>query len=425
MNDSSFGNQSPVEVNELIQKFLSYLSVLDVKRAACTCRQWHTIIKTHFDLNLLLVTVGGANELALVSASTGHVIQRFSAAAARRKRKRLLGASSPSSSTTYCWPTCLAIGPDNQLFISQYKVQGVLEFKRSPGGYSHRRTLASGRALTSPEGLVVAHNSLYVVSVANATVSRVSLHTGDVLEETGPFHQEDENVWTLWGMCTSPAERSLLIAGHRADGEDYRTPTPNFTGRILRLDLAPDGSFERRLHRRSGQLRCGYYVEPISLQRSADLHGRVILDTPLRLNRPSDPQFCSHGILHVSTFVSGSDGPQRRIEKFTCRGYPWNGGDDAKAHEPKSLGWLEAETGLKGASGSYYPWGIAFSQSTNEVYVSCIGPSPVCVVKLATCGCENVLGQMSGSPHAIPCGKAAVLVDNGDFDQPNYVLSID
>ena len=194
--------------DEILVQILEYLNVLDLKRAASVNQQWHGVMKKHkFDLRLLLITLAGSNELALVSAASGHIIQRFPVAAPRRnKRKRLTrSTSSRQGDTSYCWPTCLAIGPNGQIFASQYKVQGVLEFRRSMEGFSYRRTLVSGSAFTSPEGLVVAHNSLYIVSVENATVTRVTLDKGRILEQAGAYRGMDGNgdnnddFWTLWG----------------------------------------------------------------------------------------------------------------------------------------------------------------------------------------------------------------------------------
>jgi hypothetical protein len=59
----------------------------------------------------------------------------------------------------------------------------MLEFKRSREGFVYRRTFATGTSFRTPEGVVIARNSVYVVSVDNETVTRLTLDHGRVIEQ--------------------------------------------------------------------------------------------------------------------------------------------------------------------------------------------------------------------------------------------------
>ncbi|CAB9510092.1 expressed unknown protein [Seminavis robusta] len=404
---------------DLLLKIFGHVNVLDLRVAACVCQHWNSVIKP-LDLGLLMVTVSGSNELALLSSSSSSsnttrntgssssaVIQRFAASPNHRKRKRFYHTRQAAGPTAYQWPTCLAVGPQKQLYLSQYKVQGVLEFRPCREGYQYRRTLASGRNLASPEGLVVAYNSLYVVSVQNATISRLSLKTGALLERAGPA-QGMNDFWTLWGMTISPCQRYLLIAGHVSDEGDYRQPTDTPTGAILRLDIDPtNGSFQRNPQRHGTIM--GYYAIPAP--------------PSLALNRPSDPQYCRHGILHVSTFAPNASGG-RRIQKFSLLKQQINN------HEEELIrhwGWLQE-------ADHFHPWGIAFSNKTDQVFLTSTNHASTSnvnggqVLRLPTCGCHHLdLASNDTPPRAISCGNLTALVDgqHAVLNQPNYVLSID
>lgn len=155
--------------------------------------------------------------------------------------------------------------------------------------------------------------------------------------------------------------------------------------------------------------------------------------TRVGLNRPSEPQYCCHNVLHVSSFVTSNNNidlphhPQRRIEKFIFFDGQW-----------RHLGWINVEIDDDNEthrSTRINPWGIAFSKTSDEVYVTC-SKNPIssssaggaCVVKLSTCGCNTVLPlrdeDIPITPHSISCGKVIMLVGKDVFDQPNYVLAL-
>eukprot|EP00934_Nitzschia_sp_Nitz4_P001895 Nitzschia sp. Nitz4//scaffold13_size275219//141696//143036//NITZ4_000877-RA/size275219-processed-gene-0.157-mRNA-1//-1//CDS//3329536023//1895//frame0 len=431
---------------DILLIIFSFLSVLDIRRASCVCHFWKEIIQRRgFNKELLVVTVAGSNEIALVSAS-GHIIQRFPASAGNRNKKRKRLTTSRHNRLTYCWPTCLETGPQGQLFVSQYKVPGVLEFTRCRNGYEYHRTLASGPSFTFPEGIVSAHNSIYVVSAENAHVLRLST-AGKILERaSASIHTDLESewglglhvarLWTLWGMCISPDERSLYIAGHECDDGDYRDPTREDTGYILRLNLAEDGSFAKRI---DGRPR-GFYVHmPPPRMVEMTEEGRTVIHVynALRLNRPSNPTFCRHGILHVSTFLGTEHGRRRRIQKLAPVDPRW------KNLWPLDLGWLDVNS----PDGPIDPWEIAHSKTTDEIFVTTFTQSPSTspsLVKLETCGCDShwitsrqnlhsssptTMLEMDmdpewGTPESVVCGEVSTIIGKGVFDQTNFVLNL-
>ena len=461
-----------LKMEDIVRIILSYASALDVKRATCVCRRWNDLItKTfHIDLTILVVTVSGTNELALVSTmpmasssiaiaaiaaegnklttnsegnkttptTTSEIVQRFTAGPSRRKRKRSMMTRQRSNGVaSYCWPTCTALGPDGQqLFVSQYKIQGILEFKRSMDGFKYQRTLISSPSLQYPEGLVVAHKSIYAVSVSNGTVSRIALDRGQILEQAVARDFGSTDDWVLWGMCISPDHRSLYIAGHFHDETvlDYRLPTSVNSGRILRLNLEPDGSFEKTnegLPRGYWCLRMGYLADEENNNSSRELD--------LQLNRPTNPVFCRHGILHVSSFISQSHGSERRIYKMFC---------PQQEQVPNlGLGYLQDDLGTVQQEGTTPgPWGVAFSNKSDEVFATCSKTknqsdssssldaqnktSSSCLLKLSTCGCcPRYLEEVTTNPmprrmRQFSTDLTTPLVRSDVFDQPNYVISI-
>lgn len=66
------------------------------------------------------------------------------------------------------------------LYVSQYRCRGVLRFDADQSGsrYKYSSVVASRPELESPEGLVVCHDWIYVVSAAHGTVNQVCLKTG-------------------------------------------------------------------------------------------------------------------------------------------------------------------------------------------------------------------------------------------------------
>jgi len=446
---------SPLETPEIWSHILGYLSVLDLRCAASTCRSWRERLDRNYpDRRMLLVTAGGTNEIALVSTD-GHIIQRFPVSPTQRttrKRKRGLAASRrPGRERAYCWPTCMALTPAGNLLVSQYKVEGVLEFARSREGFAYRRILASHSSLTFPEGLVVAHNSVYVASVDSAIVTRLTLAGGQIIEQVGS-HQDDDDMMTLWGMCISPDDRSLFIAAHVSDETDYQQPTSVNTGVILRLDLERDGSFQKD----GDGYPIGYSKEVFQVTRFTD-DGILGMDPTTNLNRPSNPAFCRHGILHVSSFVSAAEGERRRIRRFACLGFPWTGTECRTNDRPWSgnvdLGCLEENEPTRAGVNRVNPWGVACSQASDEVFVTCsdttTGSSSPCLAKFASCGCKSkleeaprrngqrptsrgvlpfhrsTLGAQEEDPGPISSDKCTCVVESATFSRLNAVCVID
>ena len=94
-------------------------------------------------------------------------------------------------------------------------MRGLLQFARSPDGYAYRRTVAAGPRFVSPEGVVHAHGSLYLVSVDRGVISRLS-PAGRVLAESLPF-EHDGRFYVYWGMTRGP-DGHLYLAAHESEG---------------------------------------------------------------------------------------------------------------------------------------------------------------------------------------------------------------
>eukprot|EP00617_Octactis_speculum_P014257 CAMPEP_0185760814 /NCGR_PEP_ID=MMETSP1174-20130828/19737_1 /TAXON_ID=35687 /ORGANISM="Dictyocha speculum, Strain CCMP1381" /LENGTH=264 /DNA_ID=CAMNT_0028441789 /DNA_START=438 /DNA_END=1229 /DNA_ORIENTATION=+ len=247
------------------------------------------------------------------------------------------------------------------------KSQWVLQFNRCASGYQYQRTLvSSNRKFSSPQGIVCAHESVYLVSVDRGTITRLSL-SGEVLEETAPYEDAmGGGFYVLWGMCLGPDGRTLFVAANVSEDGEYRLPTRTNTGCILSQELNKDGSF------RGTTQKC------VSNHKGPGL------------NRPSDPAFCIHGCLLVSSFVSPTNGTRRRVYKF---GYTT--GETLASfrnfrHERDGVtmecqGWLGAESGDSDLFSA--PWGISCTPGGEVCVTSHNLDSAVSLVKLESCGC--------------------------------------
>ena len=130
-------------------------------------------------------------------------------------------------------------------------MRGLLQFAHSPDGYAYRRTVAAGPRFVSPEGVVHAHGSLYLVSVDRGVISRLSL-AGRVLAESLPF-EHDGRFYVYWGMTRGP-DGHLYLAAHESEGgsgiedeqgdivfsREMSSIAPNMGGRILLCDDLSD-----------------------------------------------------------------------------------------------------------------------------------------------------------------------------------------
>ena len=172
-------------------------------------------------------------------------------------------------------------------------------------------------------------------------------------------------------MCMGP-DGYLYIAAHVSDGGNYVEPTPQSTGAILRQRLDATGSFAGPLH--------DAFSPTAGILRTPDLTDPTSFGP--QLNRPAEPRFCSHGCLHVSSFIGPKD-RRRRVYKF---GTELLNCSDVRLRLTRCfyLGWLWADQG--GDELLEDAWGLDFS--SKGVTISCHGPSAIApVVRLASCGC--------------------------------------
>ena len=293
--------------------------------AARTCRSWRALCTSisaekSFAIRAF-VTLAAENRIVVLDEH-GQTVQSFEPMPPSRSRRGKHGTRARGHWRTckhlYRWPTCLALGPaPGSLYVSQYRVRGVLRYDTDPTGttYHYTRVAASDQALESPEGIVAnADGSLFVASAIHGTVNHVSVQ-GTILRTwscaawtrdrspTGSFR-------VPWGMCRGP-DRALYVAVHSSDGGDYIEPTPRDTGDILRLELDGGGvavgtadplRFSLAAQEFQSHVLCGEYWQV--QERPSQLNGNVVAEVireefefqraanpGLGLNRPSNPCF--------------------------------------------------------------------------------------------------------------------------------------
>ena len=404
--------------DDVLSAVVAQLSALAARRAACVCKHWWRVVEggpREARALSCLVTSADTNEIVMLDGR-GRVAQRIKAMPPP-KRRRTHGSSSTTTRSwsnlrdAYNWPTCLAFGPRGELYISQYRVQGLLQFNRSFDGFQYQRTLVTGPRFGSPEGIVCAHNSLYLVSADHSTITRLAMD-GHVLDETVAFTPGaftpvaftptlDDN-FVYWGMCLGP-DGHLYVASHVSDDSDYLRPTQQDTGGVLCQRLTPTGEFAGRTH-----CVAGY---PLQIS-----HPLGIPKGDQAFNRPSDPVFCDHGMLHVSSFATTPAARETGMRRVVYK-------VDLHASLPalrpllqsRCLGWLEASSEKQLLRNA---WGISFANG--EMLVCCQsaeGDEESPVVRLPSCGCAAVPARPAGCfdgvrgvppfrPKGINCGVA-------------------
>ena len=403
---------------------LEPLSALELRVAACTCSRWRDAVPAQARRLSCIVTSAGSNEVMLFD-ERGRLTASFRAMPPPKRRGgwRNGGASAWHGPN---WPTCLALGPRGELFVSQYRVSGLLQFARSPDGYAYKRTVAAGPRFVSPEGVVHAHGSLYLVSVERGLVSRLS-PTGRVLAESVPFEHLDR-FYVYWGMTLGP-DGHLYLAAHESEGGDYLQPTACNTGGVLRQRLTPGGDFDGNT-----EAWAGFAVSPEETM-------------PLPLNRPSDPAFCKHGVLHVSSFVTAESaghatlaarGARRAVYKLASlaslgRVNPPGSGSPSCSSGGVCVGWLEAS---QGAELLCDVWGVSFAPDGAGAFVCCQAtddlPPPEPLVRLDGCGCDDGWDAfVSPGPLPVPqpsafcCGKATAFFGGSvRVKSANYIVAL-
>jgi hypothetical protein len=326
------------------------LAQLTCVQAQCSgqrvCRDWRDACRRlHAEKGFaprIFVTLAADNKVMILDGD-GNTVQTFTPLPPPQKKRTSNQKSSwRNQKHLYKWPTCLALGPrPGSLYVSQYRVRGVLRFDTDATGttYRYKSVVASGEALESPEGLVCnSDGSLFVVSAAHGTINHVSaggrvLRTVSCASWTRPGSGFMAGTFRVpWGMSRGP-DRALYVAVHSSDGGSYTAPTPRDTGDVLRIELTEDNSFpehlptgqvqdmmprvlsglEWRLHdlpwtaaRSTGGMDLGAVIrEQFERERASD--------PGLGLNRPSNPAFFAAAgagagrALLLSTFVRSSD----------------------------------------------------------------------------------------------------------------------
>jgi hypothetical protein len=99
---------------------------------SAVCRRWRKVgeqLRTSGDYAPLLVVVSSSANYVHVMSTSGTVVNSFEAKPQNSSRSFRLPQAWKSSKEP-CWPTCAAVSATgDRLFISQYRMQGVLEYK--------------------------------------------------------------------------------------------------------------------------------------------------------------------------------------------------------------------------------------------------------------------------------------------------------
>ena len=214
--------------DELLASVLELASALDARRCACVCRRRRHAV-TRLDVSLLLVVASGSNDLVLLDGR-GRLLQRIPALPPRRAGARLPRATN----AMYNWPTCLAQGPSGELYLSQYRMPGLLQFDRTPAGYSYTRQAVVNKRFAAPEGVVCAHGSLYLVSVQRGTVSRFA-PSGT---QPTPPHPTPPHPTPPHPTPPPPSGGTLIEESEAMVTEGYFIPPPPISP-ICRTPLSP------------------------------------------------------------------------------------------------------------------------------------------------------------------------------------------
>lgn len=400
------------------------LTALKLRCAARACRRWLGLIpRAHLQLSCL-VTSAGSNEVILFDAR-GRVVQRIRAAppdAARRRGAGRRRSSRHLRDDSNDWPTCIAQGAGGSLYLSQYGTRGVLQFARCLDGYHYQRSVARG--FSSPEGVVVANDSIYLISVDRGSITRLS-HDGRKLDESAQADHHGQ-FFVYWGMCMGP-DGNLYVAAHVADDGDFLVPTAHDTGGVLRQVLRADGSFG------SAAFCCGYPPSDLS----GTPHWRCF-------NRPSDPAFCEHGALHVTSFVCPTT-PERAVFKINVLEskvlYSINQGVQPPWGE-LYMGQCIARLVPTNSDGHQLlreAWGLSFAPG--EALVCCQSaaadgggaPHLAPLVRLEGCGCGDIerarlqaVEQGDAELPRLRCGTATVLAGaSAGIQHANYVTHVE
>jgi len=231
-----------------------------------------------------------------------------------------------------------------------------------------------------------------------------------------------------------PAALALFryVAAHVSDDNDYLQPTARDTGGVLCQRLSASGEFV-------GDTIC---VAGYPALDCCQLEGGS--DELTAYNRPSDPAFCGHGMLHISSFVTAGReqlrkrGAKRAVYKILmCE----HGLSDrwVPPMRGQCRGWLDAASDA--ALLLRHPWGVSFaaatgSQADGQVLLCCQSAeddeaSPV--VQLPSCGCAALASANSGGltgiffyhTRGMDCGVAAPLggVATG-IRKANYITHV-
>ena len=204
---------------------------------------------------VLAVTLAITNSIALLDIDTGKVLHEWQALPKLPTGPPGFGAPIGlplwrTDRRRKNWVTGIACGTDQSIFVSQYRVHGLLQFVAHPVVSTTSRTRATRAGVpfryertvltaAAPEGVASAkHGSVYTVAMESpssdgtiaACVQRLDGRDCAVLESMTILHAYD----CLWGLCLARDHYGLFIAAHADEPFKHAAePTLHDTGRIL------------------------------------------------------------------------------------------------------------------------------------------------------------------------------------------------
>ena len=153
------------------------------------------------------------------------------------------------------------------------------------------------------------------------------------------------------------------------------------------------------------------------------------------LNRPSDPAFCKHGVLHVSSFVTAESAGHAALAARGARRAVYKLAQEKHLSGGLCVGWLEAS---QGAELLRDVWGVSFAPDGAGAFVCCqaaddlpppeLPPEPL--VRLEGCGCDDGSDALVSpgpppQPTAFCCGRATALCGgSARIKSANYVVAL-
>ncbi|KAJ1452720.1 hypothetical protein M885DRAFT_526080 [Pelagophyceae sp. CCMP2097] len=237
---------------ELVSHVLSYSTRwVGVSVLQLICHEWRLLCRRVAFGRLALVTASRANTVVAFDAA-GRERATLPALPWRKGTRVDPAAAGPRPPTCRTgavprhddWPTCTLATP-RRLYVSQYKVCGVLIYAVEADGSLQFHGLVSTPLLEYPEGLAVSRGPTVNADVLWVATCRGSVSSFDTATGSMLFSLQLNSAaspaepLTAWNMTSRAG--CLYVAAHLDgydDVGDYATPTRDATGVVIRCALS-------------------------------------------------------------------------------------------------------------------------------------------------------------------------------------------